>query len=1198
MRIATLLFFLSFASVSCAVDWSTLTAAQLRSLSTSEFQTITAAELNSIPVAACSGFQYTQISAIPPDAFPGWTREQIEQLGQAVCTQFQAGSLSQMTANAISGIQPGCIQQLPGDALSNLNSSQIAAISTAAVAVISNLQIQSVTTGAAGFTAGQIAVLQSTYGTACAGIPAGMMGALTPDAFSGFTPECIGRIASESFNFVVANQTARLGTACSGFTPYNIGGIPTSAAAGLSVSCVSSFTTGSSGACTGISTTIMAGLTPASYAGFTAGCISKIPTEAFSLSTASQFSYLNVACSGFDRYTIVAILADAASGITKECVSNFTNGIYSSACAGMTNVIMANLPAASYAGFPAECIQQIASDSFSASTQAQFSKLNPAACSGFTRTNMNGISSDAASGITKECVANFSYGLYASGCNSITSATMANLPDASYAGFQAGCIQQIESTSFVASTRAQFSNLTPAACSGFTRTNINGISSDAASGITKECVANFSYGLYASGCNSITSATMANLPDASYAGFQAGCIQQIESTSFVASTRAQFSNLTPAACSGFTRTNINGISSDAASGITKECVANFSYGLYASGCNSITSATMANLPDASYAGFQAGCIQQIASASFSDMQKSQAENLTPNGCSGFTRDNMAGISQAGAQGLTAGCVANFSYGLYASGCNSISSEIIAGIPAASYAGFTAGCLMQISADALSALNPDQVGKLTPVACSGFTRDNMLEIPQTAAAGFTQSCVGNFSYELYASGCNSIGINILMGMTPSAYAGFSSGCIAASISSAWANVSSSQISNIPVQSVSGLTRDIMSVITKNASSGFSAEQVSKFGYPQFRSGCRGISSDVFSGLSTSAWAGWTPGCIYVVKDEAMASLTPSLIALLSVTASSGISPSGFRSLRNDTLTAMSIPQLTALKNATVSGMEDYQIKLLIGKYGCEQIGTLWGLNAWSTVYPSTAYQFKQSIPGTITPCLDVTKFTASVLTWLELALSADKISFTDAQIQSMSEVTFYGFRRAQIASNSLTPDNIRVVSQIQLQHLLPDAISAFSADQLNALASLNWIPRDYQQNISVAQIPQVSLALIGGLTSGTLSSWSCPQVLALTSAQAGAMTVSTSDTYKWRVGFCTSTATTTYTNTNTPTYSPPTSDGPSGSNTQGEVSSPKPGLSPGAIAGIVLGGLIGVGVLAIGGFFAYRFFNKRSGYNRV
>jgi hypothetical protein len=169
----------------------------------------TAETLNQVPSDTdqdgCAGFQFDLISYIPPSSFAGWTASCLTWLSDNAWNQTTSSQISFLTPGAAGGIIS--ITFIPSFApfesrlFFKFNS----------IGLTNDLVHNIAPQAGAGWTATNLAgVSTGSTVTGCAGFAPEHVSYFTPQAFNGWTSECVKWLASDAWSMTNADQIANL----------------------------------------------------------------------------------------------------------------------------------------------------------------------------------------------------------------------------------------------------------------------------------------------------------------------------------------------------------------------------------------------------------------------------------------------------------------------------------------------------------------------------------------------------------------------------------------------------------------------------------------------------------------------------------------------------------------------------------------------------------------------------------------------------------------------------------------------------------------------------------------------------------------------------------------------------------------------------------------------------------------------------
>jgi hypothetical protein len=467
------------------VDWSTLTEAKLAQLSPSEFLNITSAELGSIPAKALRGLNETQLQNIPPTAASGFTSDQISHIRAGICGAFIDDQIANITPDAFNGFQGPCADSWPEDVFKAISEDQVRNFSNDACRVLHPSKLGFLRPDAfSGFTSGCVSEFEFCYG-----LNNTFFSLLPPEAITGLSYLCFQSVPNNVFSLASADQIAALPLGVcfklyAQYVPY----IPLDAVSGFTPECIAEMVVQDS--CGAMNGTWLVHLSPDSVTALSSHCIALVPPgPLLDLLDGYFFKALNpLACSGWSAAQSMYFSESAASGITAECVGNFTAQGPNGTCRGLSDRFIKGLSSTSFNGFTMECVQSIAPASVKGFTEEQLQGINSIICSALSLDQVTMIPATAAPGMQGQCLEQLS----GNACTGLQPEFVAKMPPATFSGFTAECVQQVRSLSFSLISASQIANISVAAFSVLSNAQIDMISNAAIQGATLEQLRNVS----------------------------------------------------------------------------------------------------------------------------------------------------------------------------------------------------------------------------------------------------------------------------------------------------------------------------------------------------------------------------------------------------------------------------------------------------------------------------------------------------------------------------------------------------------------------------------------------------------------------------------------------------------------------------------------------------------------------------------
>jgi len=183
------------------------------------FSTVTAQQIKAISTSGASGIDKNQFMSFNGVAAAGFTAEATKVFDPQGCPGISANVMGNMSVEGMSGLQKACVYQAQDDTFSTISAKQIAAISTSGASGIDKNQFQQLNgIAAAGFTAEATKVFAAE---ACQGIDANVMGNVSAEGMSGFTSSCVYMTRDTAFSTVTPATLDRL-TVCGSLTADHV----------------------------------------------------------------------------------------------------------------------------------------------------------------------------------------------------------------------------------------------------------------------------------------------------------------------------------------------------------------------------------------------------------------------------------------------------------------------------------------------------------------------------------------------------------------------------------------------------------------------------------------------------------------------------------------------------------------------------------------------------------------------------------------------------------------------------------------------------------------------------------------------------------------------------------------------------------------------------------------------------------------
>ncbi len=191
--------------------------------------------------------------------------------------------------------------------------------------------------------------------------------------------------------------------------------------------------------------------------------------------------------------------------------------------------------------------------SFSSVSDAQFSRLNPSACAGFTAAQVSVLRIH----MTAACLSNLTTTGDHSGCSGLVYSLVSQMDPQAFRGFTSDCINATHTDTLMYVNATQLAALEPTACAGFRSGHICSLPNSAAPGLTKQCLAHFSTANWGGACAGLQSEFVQDVPATTFQGFTAACISSLYSFVFTNITVEQIQNIPAPSFAGFGPSIIN-----------------------------------------------------------------------------------------------------------------------------------------------------------------------------------------------------------------------------------------------------------------------------------------------------------------------------------------------------------------------------------------------------------------------------------------------------------------------------------------------------------------------------------------------------------------------------------------------------------------------------------------------------------------
>lgn len=380
------------------------------------------------------------------------------------------------------------------------------------------------------------------------------------------------KIKSETFQMMLVEVSSALlrqyviNNSHSVLHPSKLGFLRPDAFSGFTSGCVSEFEF-----CYGLNNTFFSLLPPEAITGLSYLCFQSVPNNVFSLASADQIAALPLGvCFKLYAQYVPYIPLDAVSGFTPECIAEM---VVQDSCGAMNGTWLVHLSPDSVTALSSHCIALVPPGPLLDLLDGYFFKaLNPLACSGWSAAQSMYFSESAASGITAECVGNFTAQGPNGTCRGLSDRFIKGLSSTSFNGFTMECVQSIAPSSVKGFTEEQLQGINSIICSALSLDQVTMIPATAAPGMQGQCLEQLS----GNACTGLQPEFVAKMPPATFSGFTADCVQQMRSLSFSLISASQIANISVAAFSVLSNAQIDMISNAAIQGATLEQLRNVS----------------------------------------------------------------------------------------------------------------------------------------------------------------------------------------------------------------------------------------------------------------------------------------------------------------------------------------------------------------------------------------------------------------------------------------------------------------------------------------------------------------------------------------------------------------------------------------------------------------------------------------------
>eukprot|EP01117_Protostelium_nocturnum_P005147 TRINITY_DN186_c0_g1_i1.p1 TRINITY_DN186_c0_g1~~TRINITY_DN186_c0_g1_i1.p1 ORF type:complete len:958 (+),score=333.20 TRINITY_DN186_c0_g1_i1:115-2874(+) len=650
-------------------------------------------------------------------------------------------------------------------------------------------------------------------------LTAALLATITPEAIQGFQEEQFRKTPAAAWGGLTPFQFFNLTTStCSYLNKPFFQNVPAASFQNFTSNCV---TVVPAEAFQGFDSTRLAQVTPLAVSFFSGSQLFELPDESAKLLSGNQASKFNAdschglrasflnnansttsvsrvtpACvanvnatqfTGFSADTVRGFNADVASVLTQLQVVQLGDN-----CAGVTPQFLAKLVEIQNA--TVNCVSKLPANAFSQVSAAQvstllvpvvntiqkahFEQFNPAAAAGFSVGQVAAFNKDSCGGIT----ADFASQLLVGSVHGLTPDCAKNANQNFFSKFSDLQAAQLTLEVVHELSENQILYFNPAAAAGFSAdafnkleydTGCKGLDANFVSFITPAsiralpapCVKNARDAAF----SLLKGDQVANMTDDSFSGFRQ---QQVEVFSLEAAARVKPTQAAKwgvdTGCAGLGGLVASKLPTDVFPVITKDCLAHTNSSFF----SDLPDASVAALPNATYAGVQDRHFAAMPARVASDLNEFQTSQFSNDACKGVTATVLGALAPAsGLKGLTQGCLSNvpgYSFTTFTPSqlnslnCSALNSDQVAHLPVDTFGAISIVCVAELSPSSFSSVTPQQLSKLplatislltasqlsqfSPLSVRGLNVEQIQAINTNATAGFTADQLGNLTVQ--------------------------------------------------------------------------------------------------------------------------------------------------------------------------------------------------------------------------------------------------------------------------------------------------------------------------------------------------------------------------------------------------------------------------------------------------------------------
>ncbi len=405
------------------------------------------------------------------------------------------------------------------------------------------------------------------------------------------------------------------------------------------------------------------------------------------------------------------------------------------------------------------------------------------------------------------------------------------------------------------------------------------------------------------------------------------------------------------------------------------------------------------------------CLNNFAENIFAQSTADLISSLPSSACSGMRARHLANMFAPAAYGFTTECVAQFTWQT----CEGLISTVVQNLSPRGVAGLTTTCVRDVPQTGFSTMPGELFAHFNPVACQGFQREHMRNMPPVAAPYFSPQCVGNFSGGA-GSACRGLTADFVTLLTPQAIGAIGSNCMWSIAGEIFASLTPQQYAALSPQGCSGLANYQASFFPLSAATALTKECISAFGFSS-AGVCAGLRADFLRAMPAENMRYLSPGCMRNLPGVSLQQLTSEHLR--------NFNPEGCRDFR--------LPHLQNLPPTAASGL------------------TAACLQVFSTGFWGACSGLSQFFVGN----MSADAFSGFNSTCISNTGRRAFASINSAQVRQITPQAFAGFDVLHMLD--MNEEVQFAMSVAQIQHLTSRGFSGFRPGPLGALIESNGLP---------------------------------------------------------------------------------------------------------------------------------------------